>query len=120
MIATVNRFSSVDSSQEEIDQCSLLMLWRPVAMMSPSRAHLISLLALWTFSLTDGRLVSRQEGDIMLGALFPIHTSGSSVEGCGPLQVTIPPLQYLSIFSIFAAPVVVLHEIPPCWLNSLP
>jgi len=37
--------------------------------------------------MTDGRLVSRQEGDIMLGALFPIHTSGSSVDGCGALQV---------------------------------
>ena len=33
------------------------------------------------------QVISRQEGDIMLGALFPIHAKGSSSDGCGPIQV---------------------------------
>lgn len=38
-------------------------------------------------STSDFRVVSRQDGDIMLGALFPIHSKGSSPDGCGALQV---------------------------------
>lgn len=32
------------------------------------------------------RVVSRQNGDIMLGALFPIHAKGTN-QSCGLLQV---------------------------------
>ena len=33
-----------------------------------------------------GRVVSRLDGDVMLGALVPIHAKGST-ESCGVLQV---------------------------------
>ena len=43
------------------------------------------------------RVISRQDGDIMLGALFPIHSKGTSLEGCGPLQVLCARRKLLSI-----------------------
>jgi hypothetical protein len=45
-------------------------------------------LLMWLSVMAESvQVVSRQDGDIMLGALFPIHAKGSSPEGCGSLQV---------------------------------
>lgn len=50
--------------------------------------NVLFILPLWLSVVGSAQVVSRQDGDIMLGALFPIHAKGSSPEGCGPLQVS--------------------------------
>ncbi|XP_046635504.1 metabotropic glutamate receptor 2-like isoform X2 [Daphnia pulicaria] len=61
--------------------------------------HVFRVVLLLWLSMTAGsvQVVSRQDGDIMLGALFPIHAKGSSPEGCGSLQGDdgIQPLEAL-------------------------
>lgn len=63
-------------------------------------SSIISLLGLLSVSLwmsVSASIIpvfSRQDGDIMLGALFPIHAKSSSFDGCGSLQV-----QYTLSFS---------------------
>lgn len=56
---------------------------------SRKTTHVLPIFLLLCLCVISGsvQVVSRQEGDIMLGALFPIHAKGSSPEGCGPLQV---------------------------------
>lgn len=55
----------------------------------------------WLTVVGSVRVISRQDGDIMLGALFPIHAKGSSLEGCGSLQVSLAFDLILVISSIF-------------------
>ena len=58
--------------------------------MGPARLRLLVLVvaAASSASVVRRRLVSRTDGDILLGALFPVHARGASPEVCGPLQVT--------------------------------
>jgi hypothetical protein len=58
--------------------------------------HVFRVVLLLWLSMTAGsvQVVSRQDGDIMLGALFPIHAKGSSPEGCGSLQVVLYMYMY--------------------------
>jgi hypothetical protein len=48
---------------------------------------LLFLLIISTFTILDANLFVNISGDVILGALFPIHRKGVGTENCGKIQV---------------------------------